>query len=174
MKLRMIIWAALALLAAPASAERLSFDHRLSPPLKAVLDAGDPVMIDFNDSNPRYVTDMIAVRGRSASDWTEALLIVARTPDRRRVHTAPQWTAELRAEAERRCHSEFATIAEDAASITLQRSSTACPADYPSTALYRVVAGSRSLFLLAVMARDTLSETSRQEWLAVLASAHLE
>jgi hypothetical protein len=174
MKLRIVAWAALLLLATPASAERLMFDHRLSPPLKAVLDADDPEMIDFNDSNPRYVTDLIAVRGRSASDWIEALLIIARTPDQRGTRTALQWSAELRAEAERRCQSAFSVIAEDAVSVTFQRTSTGCPADYPQSALYRVVAGSRSLFLLAVMARDNLTDQSRQEWLSLLASAHLE
>ncbi len=165
---------ALLLFATPALAEQLTFDHRLSLPLKAVLDSGDPARIDFNDSNPRYVTDVIAVRGRSASEWTEALVIIARTPDRRGVHTAAQWLAELRTQAERRCQSDFRIIAEDAVSVTFERTSTGCPADYPPVALYRTVTGSRSLFLLAAMARDNLSEQSRQEWLALLASAHLE
>ena len=56
------------LLASPANAERLKFDHRLSPSLKAVFDANDPGMIAFNDTNPRYVTDLIAIEGASAQD----------------------------------------------------------------------------------------------------------
>ena len=45
----------LLLLAGPALAEKLVFDHRLSPALKAVLDSGDAAMIDYNTANPRNV-----------------------------------------------------------------------------------------------------------------------
>ena len=173
MKPRIIACIAAALMASPALAEKLTFDHRLSPPLKAVLDAGDPAMIDYNDKNPRYITDVIAVRGRSATDWQEALVVIARTPDRK-VRTAADWMAELRAEAGRRCASEFRTIAEDAASVTFERRSTGCAAGYPPVALYRVTAGQRSLFLLAAMAKDELSAESRRQWLEMLGSAHIE
>ena len=66
----------LLLLAGPALAEKLVFDHRLSPALKAVLDSGDASMIDYNTANPRNVIDLIAVRGTSAKNWTEALVII--------------------------------------------------------------------------------------------------
>lgn len=171
--LRLVLLVALALTAAPASAERLLFDHRLSPPLKAVLDAKNAAMISYNDKNPRYVVDVIAVRGKSASDWTEALVIIARTPSKK-VRTAAAWMAELRAEAESRCPTQVTALAEDTRSMTFERRSTGCRGDYPPVALYRAVAGERSLFLLAVMARDELSEQSRREWLALLGSARLE
>ena len=173
MKLRLAACLGLALVAAPAAAEKLTFDHRLSPPLKAVLDAKAPGMIEYNDKNPRHVVDVIAVRGKSARDWTEALIITARTPDRK-VRTAPEWMAQLREEAQRRCPSEFTTIAEDANSVTLERRSSGCAAKYPPYAMYRAVAGSRSLFLLTVAVRDEIGGQSRLQWLDLLASARIE
>ncbi len=173
MKYRIAAFAALLLIASPAWAERLLFDHRLSPPLLATLAAKDPAMIAYNDKNPRYVTDLIVVRGKSASDWTEALLIVARTPDRK-VRTAPEWLAELRTEATKRCTSSITVLAEDAQSVLFERRSTGCKGDYPPVALYRVVQGPRSLFMLAVLSRTELSETSRGEWRALLESARIE
>lgn len=166
--------AALLLIAAvPAMAEQLVFDHRLSPPLKAVFDADDPAKIAYNAKDPSFVTDLIAVRGVSAQDWTEALLIIARTP-RGKVHSARDWAEELRADAPRHCAGTLTTLAEDEASITLERRSTGCAADYPPFALYRVVAGKRSLFLLAAMSKDAMSDAAQAQWRAVLASAHIK
>lgn len=102
MKLGTAGFFALLLIATPALAEKLVFDHRLSPPLKAVLDSGDASMISYNASNPRNVVDLIAVRGKSASDWSEALVIIARTPDRK-VRDAGEWIAELQREAQSKC-----------------------------------------------------------------------
>ncbi len=173
MKIHLAVCLTLVLVAAPALAEKLSFDHRRSPPLKAVLDAKAPGMIDYNDKNPRHVVDVIAVRGKSARDWTEALIITVRTADRK-VRTAPEWMAQLREDAQRRCPSEFTTIAEDANSITLERRSLGCAAQYPPYAVYRAVTGSRSLFLLTIAVRDEIGEQSRREWLDLLASARIE
>jgi hypothetical protein len=163
----------LALLAPPALAEKLVFDHRLSPALKAVLDSGDAGMIDYNAANPRNVIDLIAVRGKSAQNWTEALVIIARTPDRK-VRSAADWTAQLQREAKAKCSSTFTELARDELSITYERRSFGCPAGYPPIALYRAVAGKRSLFLLAVLVKDDLNESSRGQWLAMMSSAHLE
>lgn len=163
----------LLLLAVPASAEKLVFDHRLSPPLKAVLDGGDAAMIDYNNANPRNVTDLIAVRGKSAHDWTEALVIIARTPDGK-VRNAGDWTAQLQREATAKCKSIFTELARDQISITYERRSTSCAGDYPRIALYRAIAGKHSLFLLAILVKDDLSEPARRQWLAVMSSAHLE
>ena len=163
----------LLLLAAPALAEKLTFDHRLSPALKAVLDSGDAGMIDYNSANPRNVVDLIAVRGKSAKDWTEALVIIARTPDRK-MRDAADWTAQLQREAKAKCTSTFTELARDDRSITFERRSVGCPSGYPPIALYRAIAGQHSLFLLAVLVKDDLSESSRGQWLAMMSSAHLE
>ncbi len=163
----------LLLLAAPALAEKLTFDHRLSPALKAVLDSGDAGMIDYNSANPRNVVDLIAVRGKSAKNWTEALVIIARTPDRK-VRDAADWTAQLQREAKAKCTSTFTELARDERSITFERRSVGCPSGYPPIALYRAIAGQHSLFLLAVLVKDDLSESSRRQWLAMMSSAHLE
>lgn len=154
-------------------AERLSFDHRTVPALKAVLDSGNTAMIDYNGSNPRYITDVIAVRGRSAKDWDEALVIIARAPTGK-VATAAEWLEELRGDARRRCGSELKMLAQDERSILLERHAEKCPGSYPRNAIYLVVQGKTSLFLLAVLSRDDLSEQSRGEWLTMLKSAHLE
>ena len=173
LKRRIAAFIALLLMTSPALAEKLVFDHRLSPPLKAVLDSGDADMIDYNNANPRNVIDVIAVRGNSAQDWTEALVIVARTPDRK-VRNAGDWTAQLQREAKSKCSSTFTELARDQISITYERRSTGCPADYPRIAIYRAIAGQRSLFLLAVLVKDELSESSRGQWLAMMSSAHLD
>ena len=47
-------------------------------------------------------------------------------------------------------------------------------AERAPVAIYRVVAGKRSLFLLAVLSKSDLRESARREWLDLLASAHLE
>lgn len=172
-KRRLATFLGLLLVASPALAEKLTFDYRLSPPLKAVLDSGDAGMIDYNAANPRNVVDLIAVRGKSAKDWTEALVIIARTPDRK-VGSAADWVGELQSEAKAKCASTFTELARDEGSITLERHSTGCPAGYPPIALYRVVGGKRSLFLLAVLVKDDLGETARGQWLAVMSSAHIE
>lgn len=173
MKFRLAALLGLVLLASPVQAERLKFDHRLSPALKAALDANDPALIDFNDSNPRYVTDLIAVQGKSAKDWTEALLIVARAPDKK-VRTVADWVAELQDEGQRRCPSTFRTLAGDGGSATFERVSTGCQVGYPNVALYRIVAGTRSLFLLGFLSKGEPSQATRQQWAAVLASAAIE
>ena len=58
-------------MSAPVSAERLNFDHRLYAPLKAVFDDNRNEMITYDNSNPRYVIDRIAIQGKSAADWTD-------------------------------------------------------------------------------------------------------
>lgn len=173
MKFRLAALVGALLLSSPLQAERLKFDHRLSPQLKAVFDANDPDMIEFNDKNPRYVTDLIAIEGKSAKDWTEALLIVARTPDKK-VRSAAEWVAELQDEGQRRCASTFRIVAADDASTTFERRSSGCKAGYPPVALYRVVAGKRSLFLLAFLHKGDPAEITRQQWQAVLASAAID
>lgn len=173
LKLRIAAFLGLVLLTMPALAEKLVFDHRLSPALKAVLDSGDASMIDYNAANPRNVVDVIAVRGKSAQNWTEALVIIARTPDRK-VRSAADWTAQLQREAKAKCSSTFTELARDEMSITYERRSAGCPAGYPPIALYRAIAGQRSLFLLAVLVKDDLSESSRRQWLAMMSSARLE
>lgn len=173
MRLRLFSFALLLGIASPALADRLVFDHRLSPPLKAALDSGDPAMVSYDNANPHYVVDVIAVRGASARDWTEALVIIARSPDRK-VATVSDWVGELQQDANRHCRAVFTPIAEDAISQTFERRSTGCPAGYPPVGLYRVVKGQTSLFLLAAMAKDDLAPPAREQWLALLRSAHLE
>ena len=170
---RIALFLGLALVATPALADKLTFDHRLVPALKEVLDSGDGGMIDYNASNPKNVVDLIAVRGKSAKDWTEALVIIARTPQGK-VLTAADWASELQAEAQAKCPNTFTEIARDELSVTYERRSTGCPKGYPPIALYRAVGSKRSLFLLAVLVKDDLTEIERGQWLALMSSAHIE
>ena len=173
MKRRIFLSALLLMGAGPALAEKLAFDHRLSPELSQVLEAGDPAMVSFNDANPRYLVDVIAVRGTSARDWTEALVIIARSPGRK-VASVESWMEELRRESQRRCRGTYTVLARDPQSITFERQSVDCPPGYPPVGIYRVVQGKTSLFLLAAMAKDGISASSRAHWLALMESARLE
>lgn len=167
--------AALMVLAAayPAKAEKLVFDHRLYPPLKAVLDGGDPGMIAYNASNPRYVVDLIAVKGKSASDWSEALEIIARSPNKA-VRTARDWADEIRTKEDRACRATILPIADDAQSLTFERQSPGCKDARAPLTITRVVAGKRSLFLLTVLFKNAPDPAAREQWLALLRSARIE
>lgn len=171
---RYVLQACLALaLAAPAQAESLSFDHRIYPPLKEVLDGGQKDMLLYDSSNPRYVVDRIAVRGKSATEWSEALEIIARA-HAKGMSSASDWMTELRAKADKLCPNKVTFLAEDAISVTFERNSPACRGERAPFAIYRIVTGKTSLFLLAVMSREPLEEVAKQQWLKLLASAHLE
>jgi hypothetical protein len=173
MKYYLLALGSILALASPAMAERLNFDHRLYPPLKAVFDDDRDEMITYDNSNPKYVIDRIAIQGKSAADWTEALDIVARTPSRD-VKTADDWFKEIQTKTAKSCNSEFTVIAQDENSITFSRRSTMCGKDKVQTALYRIVTGERSLFLLNPIYRGEMDETMKLKWLGVLASARLQ
>lgn len=163
----------LLVLAAPASAERLLFDHRIYPPLKAIFDNNRNDMIAHDGNNPKYMTDRIAIQGQSPKDWTEALDIIARSPSDT-VKTIDDWVAEIRAKVEKACPTVFETLARDGNSITFSRRSTGCGKDKVQFALYRIVAGKRTMFLLNAIYRDDMSEEMRGQWMDLLKSARLE
>jgi hypothetical protein len=173
MKKLCIAFLALCALPSVALAERLNFDHRLYPPLKAVFDNNRQEMIYFNNADPKYVVDRIAIQGKSADDWIEALNIIARSPTKK-VNSVADWSDEIRTQSEKACPSRFEILAVDDISITFSRRSTNCGADKVQFALYRIIAGKRSLFLLNAIYRDDMAEGARQQWLALLQSARLE
>jgi hypothetical protein len=162
----------LATLSAPAFAERLNFDHRIYPPLKAVFDQNRKEMIDFDNSKPGVVIDRVAIQGTSASNWTEALDIIVRTPNRD-IKTADDWFSEIRAKAVKSCPSEFAIIAKDLNSLTFSRRSTKCGKDKVQFALYRIISGQRSMFLLNAINRADMTAQAQKQWLELLSSAQL-
>ena len=161
-----------ALLASPAHAERLVFDYRDYAPLKAVLDSGRTEMLRYDDSNPKYIPDRIAIQGTSVDQWTEALDIIVRLRGSK-MRTTADWSRQIERQSRALCPSTFTVIAQDANSLTFQRSSTGCPAGTPLTGLYRIVAGKRSLFMLAGLTMAEMTEPQRQQWLALLATARL-
>jgi hypothetical protein len=167
-------------IAEPAHAERLTFDQRLYPPLKAVLDAGDPGMIAYNARDPRYVIDVIAIKGRSATDWSEAIEIIARTPSKDAA-TARAWYEQLSSSANRLCPATVSTLAEDGTSITYEQHSPDCPAvrrgnaaARSATTIARIVGSKRSLFAIIFRFKGVPESTVRQQALELLASAHIE
>lgn len=173
MMFRCLSLLALAQLSAPLAAEQLHFDHRLYPALKAVFDQKREEMIAYDNRNPAYVIDRIAVQGKSASSWTEALDIIARAPTKD-VATVADWRREIEQKVGKACATKFESIAKDEISITFSRRSTNCGADKVQVALYRIVKGPKSLFLLNPIYRGDMDDTMRQQWLALLASARLE
>lgn len=170
---RLLLFPVVLCLANPAHAEKLVFDHRLYPPLRQVLDSGEGDKVLYDASNPKYVIDRIIVRGESARAWTEQVEIIARTPGRG-MRSADDWAAELQRRANRACPNRITEVARDATSLTLDRQSEPCPMEAAPFAVYRIVAGRRSLFLLAVISKVALAEAQRREWLALLASARIE
>jgi hypothetical protein len=106
--------------------------------LQAVLDSGDAKMVDFDAQNPARLVDLIAVKGKSAANWTEALEIISIVRPKN-LSDAQAWKAQLQAEALGRCPATFATLAEDSQSVTFERQSPNCPAERASFGLYRLV-----------------------------------
>lgn len=175
--MRKLIALLLLLIAMPAHAERLKFDHRLSPPLQRVLDEGQSEMVQFDGADPTRLVDLIAVRGESATNWKEALQIVS-IPKQKKLAGAQGWMAQIQNGIHTRspvgCKAEFTVLARDENSVTFERRSPGCGPESVSYGLYRLVTGKRSWFQLAVLAKDGISDEAKAQWLALLASAHLE
>lgn len=158
-------------LASPARAEHLLFDHVLYPPLEQSLANKTDSTILYDDSNPAYVFDRIVVRGASQQNWDEALEIIARTPADG-VRTVDDWYQEIAAKG-RTCPSQFTVVHRDHKSLTFLRHSQDCSDGTPDVGLYRLVAGKRTLYLLNALSKHDLDTASRDQWLALLASARL-
>jgi hypothetical protein len=173
MNYRWVLAGALALVASSASAERLEFDHRLYPPLQRVLDGNDKDMLHFDNSKPSRLVDLIAIKGKSAQNWTEAFEIVAVLPPAD-ASTPRAWMDSIRARSDLLCPNTVAVLAEDAVSITFERQSPGCHKERSQTAIYRLFAGKRSWFQLTVMHKTVLDEAARKQWLELLASAKLK
>lgn len=172
MRIRHAILLALAplLAATPAHAERLTFDHRIEPQIGAVLDSGRKEMVLFDDSDPKHVYDLIALQGTSAQNWTEALEIVVRAPQRD-VKSPADWRRQIAGRTASGCAAQLTAIAEDEASLTFSRQAEPCAGAPAETGLYRIVAGRKSLFLLGARYKGRMDEAQRTRWLALLASA---
>ena len=119
---------ALFFISAPAWAERLQFDHRLYPPLKQVLDEGDADMVLFDNSKPARLVDLIAVKGKSARNWTEALEIVATLPPKEASGGARGWM----------CYA----CGQESSRHSVQRTHPPCECHQPETSLPRLPAAS--------------------------------
>jgi hypothetical protein len=159
-------------LATPAWDERTLFDHQLVSRIGEVLDSGREEMILYDDSNPAYVLDRIAIQGTSAETWTEALEIIVRMPGKE-VRSPGDWVRQISAPVAAACPVAISPVAEDATSRTILRQSPACGDKPAETALYRVVAGRKSLFLLGARYKGVMPAETRTRWLGILASARV-
>lgn len=165
--------AAFLLTTTPARADKLTFDHRLYPALKESLDRNDPEVIAYDASNPRYVVDLILIKGASTRNWDEALQIIARSPTRK-VSSVQEWRAEIDSKVPRGCAAEAKTIASDVADTMFERAYGDCPGQVPRLTMTRIMKGKRSLFLLSFMSRSLPDEETRRQWIALLQSAHID
>lgn len=173
MPIRPAILLGLALLpATPAHAERMLFDHLLDPRIGAVLDSGRKEMIHYDASNPAYVYDRIAIEGTSADNWTEALEIIVRTPDKA-MRSPADWVQQISAASAPACPSRVTPIAKDETSLTFLRQTPACAGTAGETAIYRIVAGRKSLFLLGARFKGEMPQTARDRWLSLLGTARV-
>jgi hypothetical protein len=154
------------------------FDHLLDPRIGAVLDSGRKEMIHYDASNPAYVYDRIAIEGTSADNWTEALEIIVRTPDKA-MRSPADWVQQISAASAPSCPSQVTPIAKDETSLTFLRQTSACAGTMGTagtageTAIYRIVAGRRSLFLLGARVKGEMPQTARDRWLSLLGTARV-
>lgn len=159
--------------ASKVHAEKLEFDYRLSPALAKVLGSGDADMLDYSNTNPRRLVNIIAVKGKSARKWQEALEIIStfRPAD---INSVSEWMASLERQEKANCpNAAFTVLNADENSTTFEMRAENCPKARAKFAYYRMVAGKNTWFQLSVLAKEPLTDKQRQEWLALLASAHL-
>ncbi|MEP7221375.1 MAG: hypothetical protein ABI673_01770 [Novosphingobium sp.] len=165
--------AASVIFAAPAQAEKLTMDHRLQPRLEAVMAANRDGSVYYEDARPKYVLDRIVIQGDSAQDWREALEIWV-LPRGRNFRDAADWYAGYRQQESAACTGEWSAVAQDDRSATFTRQYRDCPpGSGPMSGIYRMVLGKKTVYLLKALYRGEMDETSRQQWLALMASAHI-
>jgi len=160
-------------MAQPAHAERLLFDHRANPDLKAVLDRKNDRLIHYEEKNGRAF-DRIVLQGQSAEtdDWTEALEITV-SKRQRNLHSPADWFTAFR-RLRTPCPVEWSALASDELSLTFTGIASACAGRPARTAFYRVVLGQGSVYLLAAIVKGEVRPLQQQRWFALLVTARVE
>ena len=174
MKPAMLLLAVPALLAATsAQAERLDIDHRLYAPLHAAMEQPHDGTVFYQASPSGAVFDRILIAGTSAqSDWTEALELVT-VPRKGQARTPQDWLAAFRPQRESACPARVSVLGQDETSLTFALDAPVCAAGPPLTGLYRVIYGRRTIYLVGAKLKGAMSPAQREQWLALLGSAHL-
>ena len=73
------------------------------------------------------------------------------------------------------CIGEWTEVARDDISVTFTRNYTDCPAGSGRlSGIYRMVLGKKTVYLLKALYRGDMDAASRQQWLALMASAHID
>ncbi|MDE2619355.1 MAG: hypothetical protein KGL54_04240 [Sphingomonadales bacterium] len=170
----MLLLAAPALLAASAAqAERLDIDHRLYAPLHAAMEQPHDGTVFYQASPSGAVFDRILITGTSAqNDWTEALELVT-VPRKSQAKTPQAWLAGFRPQQESNCPARISVIGEDEISLTFSLDAPACAGGQPLNGLYRVIYGRKTVYLVGAKLKGAMSPAQSEQWLALLASAHL-
>lgn len=163
------------LLALPtaAHAEKMVFDYRLYTPLSEALNSDDAGLILFNNDNPRYIIDLIAIRGKSAEEWAEALEIIVRTP-KKDVQTIEGWAREIEGKLPTGCAIRKTEIHRDENSVTFSQDAPNCQEARSGTTIIRILKGKKSLFMLRFLIKGEADEATKDGWRAVLATARIE
>ncbi len=167
-----ILFAMLASISSPALAERLTLDHRSYPALsQAVMSARDDAIF-YQDASPDFVLDRIMVRGRSASDWDEAIEMIV-YPRGRKLSKLEDWYRGYTSAEQRSCPSRWTVIRQDEGGITFSRDRAQCADQSGQSRLYRAFMGKRHVFLVGGLYRGEMPEANKAQWLVVLDSARV-
>ena len=159
--------------AGAAHAEKLEFDYRIYPPLKAAMDNQGDDTVYFDNTQPGRMFDRILVVGKSAeTDWIEALELVVTRRDAK-ARSPDEWYRKFRPAAETACPGNVAVLTRDDKSLTFALDATPCTGGTPLTALYRVFYGRKSVYVVGAKYKGKMAPTQREQWLALLASVHL-
>jgi len=165
---------ALALAASPAHAEKLNIDQRIYPRLNAAMNDNRPGSVYFKDASPKYILDRILIQGKSATNWREALEIIVMRRDQKLLDVAA-WYDPYVAKEQAACQSEWSEIGRDASSVTFTQHAADCPKGSGElTGIYRMVMSNSTIYILKGLYRGVPDAVSRQQWLDLLASAHVE
>ncbi len=160
-------------MAMPAHAEQLLFDHRIYPPLEAAFESKRDDVILF-ESRPNGVQfDRIMVQGRSVSDWDEAMEITVSKRSRKQ-GTAQEAFDSWRKTQDAGCPAQWNELARDDGSITIEQTTPTCANAPAHQAVWRLMLGARSVFVIGGVYRGAMPTAMRQSWLALLASARID
>ena len=159
-------------MAMPAHAEQLLFDHRLYPPLEAAFDSKRDDVILFERRPDGVQFDRIMVQGRSVSDWDEAMEITVSKRSRKQA-TAQEALDSWRKAQDATCPAQWSELARDDGSITVEQTTPPCTGAPARQAIWRLMLGPRSVFVIGGVYRGMMPAPMRQSWLALLASARI-
>ena len=116
--------------------------------------------------------DRIAVRGKSADDWSEALEIVVLTRPRK-IAALADWFSAWQQSEDAICTSAWQTLSATPATMSFARSDARCPAQAGQQRIYRALWGKKNVYLLSGIVRGSMSAAQRAQWQVLLDTAKI-